>query len=141
MPLGKGQEHLGHVHALDAPAVHQQLVDLGNVAPGLVHILGHLEQAAQLGHFGHPRLLPHERGILPDVGRRGGELHELHQVLGPPVILPAPQLAPDGHRIGGLALGKQRPDRLKHHAALGGQEVLRADPLQGLPHQPVVNEQ
>ena len=58
-----------------------------------------------------------------------------------PVILPAPQLAPDGHRIGGLALGKQRPDRLKHHAALGGQEVLRADPLQGLPHQPVVNEQ
>ena len=48
---------------------------------------------------------------------------------------------PDGHRIGGLALGKQRSDGLEHHAALGGKEVLRADPLQSLPHQPVINEQ
>ena len=141
VPVGKGQEHLGHIHPPDAPAVHQQFVELGNVAPGLVHILGHLEQTAQLSHFGHPCLLPHERGVLPDVGRRGGELHELHEVLGPPVALPAPQPAPDGHRVGGLALGKQRLNGLEHHAALGGKEVLGADPLQGLPHQPGLNEQ
>ena len=141
VPVRKGQQHLGHVHALDAPPLHQQLIELGDVAPGPIQVPGRLEQAPQLGHLGHPGLLPHEGGVLPHVGCRGGQVHELQQVLSPCIPVFAPQPAPDGHRVGGPALGVQALDGLKHHAALGGEEVLGADLLQGLSHQLRLDEQ
>ena len=141
VPVRKDQQHLGHVHALDTPPLHQQLVELGDVAPGPIQVPGRLEQAAQFGHLGHPGLLPHEGSVLPHIGRRGRQVHELQQVLRPAVPVFASQPAPNGHRVGGPALGVQAADGLKHHAALGRQEVLGSDPLQSLSHQGRVDEQ
>jgi hypothetical protein len=131
---GDGVEHphqrlrdslLGHLedHRLGAVDGHRDVVRLR--VRGLRNLAGHRDEPAQ------QRELAHDLGVVTGVrGRGGGGLDGEQRALAAEGLeqAGAPKLLGHGHRVDGLTLLVERPDRIEDVTVRGPVEVAGVDP-------------
>ena len=136
--LGRHETAVGVRHAprIHAPAGGEYFAQFCDLPPALLRgegrgkVLCNVPDALQGG------LLPHQGCILPPVGGRGRDLHQLEH----PALAVLAQLAPDRDRVYRRTLQQQRTGRLIDLPVTGVAQVRGIDSGQNVRHLRLIDE-